>query len=63
MAQRGRPATGHKPVVSVRMAPEVLMEAKGHARASRKALGAWLEDAIREKMEREEVKFEIEVVP
>jgi len=53
MTQRGRPATGHKPVVSVRMAPEVLMAAKGQARAARKALGAWLEEAIREKMERE----------
>ena len=53
MAQRGRPATGHKPVLSVRMAPEVLMAAKGHARGLKKALGAWLEEAIKEKMERE----------
>jgi hypothetical protein len=29
------------------------MAAKGQARAARKALGAWLEEAIREKMERE----------
>jgi hypothetical protein len=36
------------------MAPEVLMAAKGHARAIKKALGKWLEEAIREKMEREE---------
>ncbi len=53
MAQRGRPATGHKPVVSVRMSPEVLMAAKGHAKGLKKALGAWLEEAIREKIERE----------
>jgi len=35
------------------MAPEVLMAAKGHAKATKKALGAWLEEAIKEKMERE----------
>jgi hypothetical protein len=35
------------------MAPEVLMAAKSHAKALKRALGAWLEEAIREKMERE----------
>ena len=53
MAERGRPATGHKPVLSVRMAPEALRMAKQHARATRKPLGAWLEEAVREKIARE----------
>ena len=53
MAQRGRPATGHKPVVSIRMAPEALKRALQHAKGQRKALGQWLEEAVEEKIERE----------
>ena len=53
MAKLGRPATGHKPVVSIRMDPGVLKRAKGHVKSRRRALGEWLEEAIREKMERE----------
>lgn len=56
MVKLGRPATGHKPVVSVRMAPEALKMAKDHAKATRKSLGVWLEEAIREKIEREQRK-------
>ena len=53
MAKLGRPATGHKPVISVRMDPAALMSAKKHAKSRRRVLGAWLEEAIREKIERE----------
>ena len=53
MAKLGRPATGHKPVLSVRMAPEALRKAKQRAKAVRKPLGAWLEEAIQEKVTRE----------
>jgi len=53
MAKLGRPATGHKPVVSIRMDPEALKRAKGHVKSRRRVLGEWLEAAIREKMERE----------
>ena len=34
------------------------MAGKGHAKAAKKALGAWLEEAIREKLEREDVRDE-----
>lgn len=53
MTPMGRPATGHKPVVSIRMAPEVLRRAKNHARGRRRVLGAWLEEAVAEKIQRE----------
>ena len=53
MAKRGRPATGHKPVISIRIDPEALKRANGHVKSHRRALGEWLEEAIREKMERE----------
>ena len=53
MAPMGRPATGHKPVVSIRMAPEALRRALQHAKVERKTLGQWLEEAVNEKKERE----------
>ena len=53
MANLGRPPTGHKPVISIRMDPAALARAKKHAKSRRRVLGAWLEEAIREKMERE----------
>ena len=53
MARIGRPATGHKPVVSIRMAPEALKRALRHAKGQKKPLGQWLEEAIKEKIERE----------
>ncbi len=49
----GRPATGHKPVQSVRMDPDVLKRALLHAKAHDRVLGEWLEEAIREKIKRE----------
>ena len=51
--KRGRPPTGHKPVVAVRMDPAALKRGLIHARARKKALGTWLEEAIEEKIERE----------
>ena len=56
MARLGRPATGHKPVVSIRMDPAALRTAKQQAKATGKALGTWLEEALKEKMERERAK-------
>ena len=53
-----RPATGHKPVISIRMDPEALKRAKAHTKSRRRVLGEWLEEAIREKMEREDVHDE-----
>ncbi len=53
MARMGRPPTGHQPVQSVRMVPEALALAKKHAKARSVTIGRWLEEAIREKVERE----------
>ncbi len=53
MAKLGRPATGNKPVLSVRMKPEALPTAKDHAKGVKKPRGAWLEEAIQEKIARE----------
>ena len=46
----GRPPTGQQPRLSVRMA---LRLANERAKAQGKTVGRWLEEAIREKMERE----------
>ena len=53
MARIGRPATGHKPVMSIRIAPEAIKRALRHAKGQKKPLGQWLEEAIQEKIERE----------
>ena len=53
MRPRGRPPTGNKPRLSVRMQPEALRLASEQAKAAGKAVGVWLEEAIREKTERE----------
>lgn len=50
----GRPPTGHQPRLSVRMEPEALRLAGEHAKAGAKTVGRWLEEAIREKAERED---------
>ena len=42
-----------KPNISIRIDPEVLHLAKVSAVSSKKTLGQWLEEAIKEKMERE----------
>ncbi len=49
----GRPPTGNKPRLSVRMDREALRLAGERAKAERKTVGRWLEEAIREKLERD----------
>lgn len=49
----GRPPTGNTPNLSVRMEREALQLAGERAKASGKTVGRWLEEAIREKVERE----------
>ena len=49
----GRPATGHKPRLSIRMEPKVLRKATERARTEGKTVGRWLEEAIQEKLERD----------
>ena len=53
MKRMGRPPTGCKPNLSVRMERGVLQLANERAKVQRKAVGTWLEEAIREKAERE----------
>ena len=50
----GRPATGHKPRLSIRMEPEALSKAAERARTEGKTVGSWLEEAILEKLGRDE---------
>jgi len=45
-----------KPNVSIRIDPEVLHQAKIEAVKATVTLGEWLEEAIREKIERENTK-------
>ena len=45
-----------KPNLSVRMEPEALHQARVAAVTQRKTLGVWLEEAISEKLEREQGK-------
>jgi len=49
----GRPPTGCKPNLSVRMERAVLQLANELAKAQAKTVGSWLEEAIREKAQRE----------
>ena len=53
MKRMGRPPTGHKPKLSIRMEPAALRLANKRAKAQRKTVGTWVEEAIREKAERE----------
>ena len=54
MAPRtGRPRTGQKPNFIVRMNPAEATAARQAARDAGKQVGQWLEEAIREKIERE----------
>jgi len=53
MKRMGRPPTGQKPSLSVRMEPAVLRLASERAKVQSKTVGTWLEEAIREKAERE----------
>ena len=49
----GRPKTGRKPNVSIRIDPGVYYKAKVAAVTNKKTIGKWLEEAINEKVNRE----------
>ena len=49
----GRPPTGQQPRLSIRMDREALRVANEMAKAVGTPVGRWLEEAIREKVERE----------
>jgi predicted HicB family RNase H-like nuclease len=50
----GRPRTGRKPNTSIRVDLETLHQARVAAVTAKKTLGQWLEEAIQEKIEREQ---------
>ena len=50
----GRPRTGIKPNTSIRVDPDILHQARVAAVTQKKTLGQWLEEAIVEKIEREQ---------
>jgi len=50
----GRPRTGRKPNFSIRINPEALRQARYTAMNQEKTLGQWLEEAITEKIQREQ---------
>ena len=50
----GRPPTGNKPRLSVRMEPAALRLATDRAKVEGKTVGRWLKEAIREKIARED---------
>ena len=49
----GRPRTGRTPNISLRINPDAYQTARVEAVKARKTVGQWLEEAIREKIERE----------
>jgi len=50
----GRPRTGMKPNTSVRVDPDILHQARVAAVIKRMTMGKWLEEAILEKIQREQ---------
>jgi predicted HicB family RNase H-like nuclease len=50
----GRPRTGRTPNFSIRINPDVLQQARNAVLNKKKTLGQWLEEAIREKIQREQ---------
>ena len=50
----GRPRTGSKPNTTIRIDPDILHQAKVAGVIQKKTLGQWLEEAILEKIEREQ---------
>ncbi len=50
----GRPRTGRKPNFSIRIDPAALEQARAGAVTQKKTLGRWLEEAIMEKIKREQ---------
>ena len=53
-AKIGRPRTGRKPNFSIRIDLDPLQQARDAAVTQKKTLGRWLEEAILEKIKREE---------
>ena len=51
----GRPRTGRAPNISLRTNLDAYYSARIEAVTARKTLGQWIEEAIREKIEREKV--------
>jgi len=52
----GRPRTGRTPNFSIRINPDALQLARHAAVNQEKTLGQWLEEAITEKIQREQKK-------
>ena len=50
----GRPRTGRKPNTSIRVNLDILHQARVAAVTQKKFLGQWLEEAIAEKIQREQ---------
>jgi hypothetical protein len=50
----GRPKTGITPNTSIRVNPDILHKARVAAVIQKKTMGRWLEEAILEKVEREQ---------
>ena len=50
----GRPRTGRTPNISLRLNPDAYQAARVEAIKAKKTVGQWLEEAIREKIERED---------
>ena len=50
----GRPRTGRKPNTSIRVDLDILHQARVAAVTANKTLGQWLEEAIQEKIKREQ---------
>ncbi len=57
-AKIGRPRTGRTPNFSIRINPSALQQAREAAVTKKKTLGLWLEEAISEKIQREQKKEE-----
>ena len=53
LPRTGRPRTGRMPNISLRIIPDAYLSARVEAVKARKTVGQWLEEAIREKIERE----------
>ncbi len=56
----GRPRTGRTPNFSIRINPDALQQARHAAVNQEKTLGQWLEEAIKEKIQREQKRSESE---
>ena len=52
----GRPRTGERPNISIRIYRDVYHQAKIGAVVASRTIGEWLEDAIKEKIERDRSK-------